>query len=351
MRFKGKPAPAQPHTTHRAHWWRGKRGAAIVALAVALGTGLGAVGADAVSSAPSSVQASPHLPGFTQGYVPVDGGTLHYVRGGSGPVLVLLHGWPETWYEWRNVMPDLARTHTVVAFDLPGLGNSSVPTDGGYDAAHTAVRIHQAVTELGYAKVSILSHDLGALVGYAYARDFPGDVSLLAVLETPLNGFGLESAYSLSWHFLFNQSPAPVPEDLINDKAHVRTYFDWLFSSAKHPNAIAQSTYIDAYANAAHRSAGFDYYRAFPANAADNQANASKKLTIPVLAMGAQFVFGPAVAASFSNVATDVHEVVAPDSGHWIPEENPQFLEQCADLFFGSGTTQPPAPDLAGCVP
>jgi pimeloyl-ACP methyl ester carboxylesterase len=263
-------------------------------------------------------------------------------------VLILLHGWPETWWSWHKVMPDLAHTHTVVAFDLPGLGQSSVPADG-YDAANTARQIHEAVNALGYHTVEILSHDLGALVAYPYARDFPGEVSRLAVLETPLNGFGLENAYSLSWHFLFNASAKPIPEKLINSQDDVRTYLGMIFDTAHHPDAIDRATYFSAYAGADHRSAGYDYYRAFATNAADNTANAGRKIGMPVLAMGAQYVFGPGVAQSFRQVATDVRQVVAPDSGHWIAEENPRFLIDCANLFFGAPGRQAP-PELAGCA-
>ncbi|MUN42526.1 alpha/beta fold hydrolase [Actinomadura litoris] len=290
------------------------------------------------------------LRGFRHGFVPVDGGSLHYVKGGQGPALVLLHGWPETWYEWHEVMPELAKTHTVIAFDLPGLGRSSIPTDRKYDLVTVAAKLHQGVTRLGYDNVAILGHDVGALVAYPYARNFPGGVSRMAVLEAPLNGFGLESAYGLSWHFQFNMTAAPVPEQLVNDRAHVSTYLGWLFAAAKYPKAIAQSTYIDAYSDAAHRSAGFDYYRAYPTNAADNKRLAEQKLTIPVLAMGAADVFGPAVGQSFGAVATDVRTVVAPDSGHWIPEENPAFLQQCSALFFGGADTKPTTPELAGCA-
>ncbi|MEV5573148.1 alpha/beta hydrolase [Spirillospora sp. NPDC052269] len=290
------------------------------------------------------------LPGFREGFVNVDGGSLHYVRGGSGPALVLLHGWPETWYEWHDVMPDLAKSHTVIAFDLPGLGASAVSTDGKYDTISVAAKVHQGVKALGYQSVALLAHDVGSLVAYPYARNFPGEVSRMAVLEAPLNGFGLENAYGLSWHFMFNMTANPVPEQLINDRAHTATYLTWLFSSAKHAGSIAQSTYIDAYADAAHRSAGFNYYRAYPTNATDNKRLAEQKLTIPVMAMGASDVFGPAVGQSFANVASDVRTVVAPDSGHWIPEENPAFLGQCAGLFFGPAGVPAPSSDLANCV-
>ncbi|OLT19154.1 alpha/beta hydrolase [Actinomadura sp. CNU-125] len=263
---------------------------------------------------------------------------------------MLLHGWPQTWWEWRKVMPALAENHTVVAFDLPGLGRSDIPS-GGYDTATTAARVHQGAEALGLGEVGILAHDLGSLVAYSYARDYPEDVSRLAALETPLNGFGLEEAYGLSWHFLFNQTAGPVPEDLIDGWRDVRTYLGWLYSSAKYPDAIAQRAYMAAYADDGRLSAGFEYYRAFPANAADNKAGAGEKLAMPVLAMGSESVFGPAVAQSFRQVATDVRQAVAPDTGHWIPEENPEFLKQCATLFFGPEPQEAPTGDLAPCAP
>jgi pimeloyl-ACP methyl ester carboxylesterase len=295
-------------------------------------------------------QASPRLSGFHAGMVPVSGGSLHYVIGGSGPVLVLLHGWPETWWEWHGVMPTLAQDHTVIAFDLPGLGQSTIPS-GGFDAATTADRIHQAVNALGFHQVGVLAHDLGVLVGYDYARDYPSEVTRLAVLDSTLNGFGLESAYTLSFHFLFNQQPSPTPENIINNTLAEQTYLNYMYSFAHNPAAIDRGVYYLAYADPANREAGYDYYRAFPQNAADNVAHATPKLTVPVLAMGGQYSFGPAVAASFGNVATDVHQVVAPGSGHYIPEEVPGFLSECADLFFSSSANPtPPSSDYAACV-
>jgi pimeloyl-ACP methyl ester carboxylesterase len=299
-----------------------------------------------VVSGPVQFDAASYNRTFHEGMVRVEGASLHYIKGGHGPALVLLHGWPETSWEWRKVMPALAKTHTVIAIDMPGLGKSSIPA-GGFDAAHTARRLHQAVQALGYNKVAILAHDTGTLVAYPYAKQFPNGVSRMAVLESPLNGFGLEQAYGLSFHFGLNGAPKPVPEKLI-DNSDVPTYLGWLFSSAHHPELIDQKAYFRAYSNPARRSAGYEYYRAFPQNAQYNQANAADKITLPVLAMGAEYVFGPAVAASFSAVATDVRQVVAPDSGHWIPEENPAFLIACAGYFFGDASVTPPA-ELASC--
>ena len=325
--------------------------AVVTLMALLFGT---AVSAGATPSTPAHSQASSvpiqALPGFQQGTVPVDGGTVHYVRGGSGPALVLLHGWPETWWAWHKVMPGLATEHTVIALDLPGLGSSSF-LSGGYDAASTARRVRQAVHELGFDRVVILAHDLGVLIAYDYARDFPAEVTRLAVLDSSLNGFGLEDVYVVSFHFLLNESPAPIPEHIINNQLAVRAYLGYIFNVEHVPGAVDRAVYYRAYADPAHREAGYDYFRAYPQNAADNLANAAKRLTMPVLAMGGEFGFGTAVAESFQQVANDVHEVVAPGSGHFIPEEAPGFLVDCASLFFGDSQGQTPPPGLAGCAP
>lgn len=286
---------------------------------------------------------------FVDGRVAVDGGTIHYVRGGSGPAIVLLHGWPETWWAWHKVMPELAVNHTVIAIDLPGLGESSVPASG-YDKATTAKRVRQAVNKLGFRQVTIMAHDVGVLVAYPYARDFPTEVTKLVVLESPLSGFGLESVYGVSFHFQFNMAPAPIPEQMV-DNDDVKVYLGMIFDFSLDHSTVDRDVYYRAYGDPAHRHAGYEYYRAYPADALDNQANAAaKQLPMPVLAMGAALVFGPGVAASFRQVATNVHEVVAPDTLHFIPEENPRFLLDCVNLFLGdTAPSSGASPALANC--
>lgn len=322
---------------------------ALVALVVTLLVTAAGAGAGAVR--PDAVGTSALPPGFTEGKVNIAGGQLHYVRGGSGPVMVLLHGWPQIWWQWRLVMPQLAATHTVIAFDLPGLGTSSVP-GGGYDKATTASRIREAVHRLGFQQIELVGHDVGTLVAYPYARDFPTEVTRLAVLEAPLSGFGLEDLYGLSWHFRFNMSPAPIPETIMDD-ADVSTYLGQIYDFSFNGAGIDRDAYYRAYSSASRRTAGYNYYRAFEFDAVDNQANAAaKRLSIPVLAMGGQYSFGTGVADSFRNVASDVRPVVAPDSGHFIPEENPQFLADCVTIFLGHDgqVPDPSRPELAGCA-
>jgi pimeloyl-ACP methyl ester carboxylesterase len=301
-----------------------------------------------------AMPASPALAGFQQGFVAISDSAIHYVIGGHGPVIVLLHGWPMTWWEWSTVMPSLAKQHTVVAFDLPGLGDSTVPASGGYSAVDTAQRLHQAITALGFGSISILSHDLGVNVAYAYAQLYRDSVARLAVLDSLLNGFGLENVYGFSFHFKLNMAASPVPEGIVNNRQAERAYLNYMYTFAANPAAITDQDkriWYAAYASPANREAGYNYYRAFPDNQTYNLANATPKLAMPVLAMGGEHSFGTAVATSFENVATDVRAVVAPGSGHYIPEEDPGFLAECANLFFSSDP-HPHAPDgFAACLP
>ena len=320
---------------------------AFVALATVFGMTAGA-GASATPKEPAEGPAR-FAPGFRHGKVAVEGGAVHYVIGGSGPAVVLLHGWPQTWLMWRKLMPDLARDHTVIAVDLPGLGDSSVPARG-YDKVTTAQRVREAVRRLGFDQVSIIGHDLGVLVAYPWARDYPGEVTRLVMIETPLSGFGLEELYGVSWHFRFNMSPAPIPERIM-DNDDVSTYLGMIFDFSYRRDAVEREPYYRAYADPARRTAGYEYYRAFAADAENNTANAAKRLPMPVLGVGGQYSFGPGVADSFRQVADDVRTVVAPDSGHFVPEENPRFMADCASLFLGARTGTAPRPELTSCAP
>ena len=363
-----RSAAAVAGLLRKANLARGWRRYAIGGLVVALGVSvtLAAVGAQPAQAAhglPAQTTSSnsgvcvpppsPTLAGFQQGMVAIPGDSLHYVIGGSGPVLVLLHGWPMTWWEWHLVMPTLAKSHTVIAFDLPGLGNSAVPTSGGYTTADTAVRLHEAVAALGFGDISILAHDLGVNVGYAYARLYPAQVQRLMVLDSELNGFGLEAAYGFSFHFLLNMQPPPTPEDIINNHEAEVAYLNYLYSFANKAAAITpqdKDIWYGAYSCPANREAGYNYYRAFPANETWDLATAKPKLTIPVAAVGGQDSFGSGVAQSFENVDTDVHTIIAPDSGHYVPDEDPGFTAECATLFFSQNPYQTAPKGYAACL-
>jgi len=299
---------------------------------------------------------SPTLAGFSQGFVSVPGdSSIHYVIGGTGPVLVLIHGWPITWWEFSTIMPTLAQNYTVIAFDLPGLGNSA-PSNIGYTDADVATLLHEAVGALGYGSqsISILGHDSGGNIAYAYARLFPGSVSREMVLETALSGYGLESLYSASFHFLLNMQPSSVTEGIVNNVASSDAYLDYMYSFVQKPGAITEQDkqIWDAdYACPATREAGYNYYRAFPADATWDTSTNTSKLTVEMGAMGGQDSFGDFVAQSFENVDSNVHTIIAPDSGHYIAEEDPVFLAECATLFFSSSPPATAPAGYASCMP
>lgn len=346
-------------------WRRYVTGALVVVLgAFGIFAGVSAQQAHAVHQAPAGLSTwndgcevpdSPQLSGFRQGQVSIPGDSLHYVVGGRGPVILLIHGWPMTWWEWHTVMPSLAQTHTVLAFDLPGLGNSTTPTDGGYTVADAAKRLNEGVTALGYSNVSIMAHDLGVGIGYAYARLYTSSVQRLLVMESELNGFGLESIFGFSFHFGLNMSASPTPENIINNRTAEVAYLNYLYDFADNPADITtqdRAAWYGAYSCPAEREAGYNYYRAMAADATwDTQTNTSK-LTIPVVGMGAADSFGTATATSMTNVDSDVNTVVVPNSGHYIPEENTPFLNECASLFFYTSPTPPTAPPgFESCLP
>jgi pimeloyl-ACP methyl ester carboxylesterase len=300
--------------------------------------------------------ASPKLAGFRQGMVAVSGDSaIHYVIGGSGPVLVLIHGWPITWWEFHTVMPSLSKSFTVIAFDLPGLGNSA-PSTKGYDDADIATILHEAIGALGYGSqgISLLGHDLGSNVAYAWARLYPAQVTREMVLDTALNGYGEESLTGASFHFLFNQQPPAVTDGIINNVRSSDAYLNFLYSFASKPNAITEQDrdlWDGDYACQANREAGYNYYRAFPQDATFDTTTNTSKLTLEIAAMGGENSFGDFTAQSFGNVASNVHAIIAPGSGHYIADEDPVFLSTCATLFF---SPNPPAQAPTGyesCLP
>lgn len=342
-------------------WRRYAAGSLVVALATA-----GTVTAVTAQSAEAAhVQGgagactppqSPYLAGFTQGNVAVPGDSLHYVIGGKGPTLVLLPGWPLTWWEFYTIMPTLAKSHTVIAFDLPGLGNSTFPTSGGFTTADAAVRIEEAVHALGYGKtqVSLLGHDLGSNIAYSYARLYPKQVHRVMVLESALNGYGLESLYGDAFHFLLNMQPPPTPEDIINNTEASDAYLNYEYAFAAKPGAITtqdRDIWYAAYACPQNREAGYDYYRAFPQNATWDTKTDKTKLTVLMGAMGGSDSFGNFVAQSFGNVDKDVHTIIAPGSGHYIAEEDPGFLAECSSLFFSQDPPAKAPTGYASCLP
>ena len=277
-------------------------------------------------------------PEFTHGFADLGEAAIHYVLAGaepqSAPPVVLLHGWPETWFAWRHVMPLLAGHHPVVAPDLRGLGDSSRPA-GGYDKRTVAGDILRLLTDhLGLERWHIAGHDWGGPTGFALAARQPDAALSLAVIDAtiPGDGGGDFSQAGRRWHHAFHRTPG-LPEALVGGRE--RTYFGWFYRAyAARPGAIdaaAQAEYLRTYSDPAALRAGFAYYRSLPQDMADNAAllAAGFRLPMPVLAIGGGRTdsFGRAgeVEASMRRAARDVRGLVAEDSGHFVPEEAPAF--------------------------
>jgi pimeloyl-ACP methyl ester carboxylesterase len=280
---------------------------------------------------------------FTHHTATVNGIQMHYVIGGHGDPVVLLHGWPETWYAWRHVMPDLAKNYTVIVPDLRGLGDSSKPTTG-YDGKTVAEDIHQLVTQLGFKTIFLIGHDIGTQIAYSYAAAHPTEVKKLAVMELTIPGFVPPGRMPIWWG-IFHQVP-DVPEALVQGKEMM--YLSWFFSGLTYnPSAITKADideYVSHYSSPGGLRAGFEYYRAFPQDAIQNQNYSKTKLTMPVLALGGSFipVLGgnitmPSIIYGMKILAQNVTGITVPNSGHFIPEEQPQFLSDQLLKFFGNG--------------
>lgn len=282
---------------------------------------------DSIVTAPAPLPA-----GFTEDTAQVNGVAIHYVRGGTGEPLVLLHGWPQTWYCWRGIMPQLAAHYTVLAVDLRGAGGSAKPTPAaGYDAGTKAEDLHQLVQHLGLGPIRLVGHDIGMMVAYAYAAAHPADVPRLVLLDALLPG--IEPIWSKfladprSWLFSFHQTPQ-LPEMLTAGKE--REYLSFAYTGFAHrkeaitPAAITE--YTRAYSAPGAMSAGFEWYRAFATNAEQNHANAATKLTMPVLALGGDHGMGPFILPMVEAVAENVQGGSVPNCGHWLAEEAPDYL-------------------------
>lgn len=265
---------------------------------------------------------------------------LHYVIGGEGNPIVLLAGFPETWYAWRFVMPALAQHYTVIAADLPGQGDSDKP-DSGYDTSALAENIHGLVARLGFKRIFLAAHDIGAWVAYPYAVLYPDEVRRLVLLDASIPGVTLKDGLPLSqeswksWHFLFHQI-ADLPEVLITGRE--REYLSWfLHRKAACPTVFSEADideYLRHYSAPGGLRAGLAYYRMLFKDIAQNQEYAKTKLQMPVLAFGGEQGSAPHILQAMQALAQNVRGGVVPDCGHYIPEECPSYLTQQLLSFF-----------------
>jgi pimeloyl-ACP methyl ester carboxylesterase len=278
-------------------------------------------------------------PGFSVRSIAVDGGTVSATVGGSGPPVVLLHGYAETSRMWKPLAIALAPRFTVIAPDLPGIGDSSVPASGA-DMKTSAERVHAAVRTISDQKVQVVGHDIGLMVAYAYAAMYPQEVEKLALMDAFIPGVsGWEGVYNnpAIWHFRFY---GPTPEALV--KGRERTYFEhfWNDFAADKNRSIPEAerrAYALAYARPGRMAAGFAYFASFPKTAVDFAELAKTRLAMPVLSIGGDKSLGEALGAQARIVAPNATVVVLKDTGHWIMEERPQETMAALRRFLEGG--------------
>jgi pimeloyl-ACP methyl ester carboxylesterase len=266
----------------------------------------------------------------------IDGVNLHYLTAGHGTPVILLHGYAETSRMWRPIIPALATRFTVIAPDLPGIGDSDIPADG-LDMKSAAVRIHNLAKSLGVQKAEVVGHDIGLMVAYAYAAQFPADVTKLVLMDAFLPGVeGWEPIYDSPdiWHFRFN---GPTPEALVQGRE--RTYFAYFWNdlAADKTHSIPQAdreAYITAYSRPGRMHAGWAYFVSFLQAAKDFSQLSQTKLTIPVLTIGGDKSLGEALGQQAKLVATDVTVVVLKNTGHWVLEEQPKETTEALEKFL-----------------
>jgi len=251
---------------------------------------------------------------------------LHYLAAGHGPTLILLHGYTQTSRMWRPIIPPLAEKFTVIAPDLPGIGDSAIPKDG-LDMKTAAIRIHGLAKSLGIEKARVVGHDIGLMVAYAYAAQFPAETEKLVLMDAFLPGVaGWETVYNNPgiWHFRFN---GPTPEALVRGRE--RVYFEhfWNDFAADQKQSLSKAdrtAYTAAYARRGRMRAGWAYFVSFGQAARDFAQLSQTKLSMPALAIGGDKANGELLGQQMRVVASDATVVVLKNTGHWVLEENPQ---------------------------
>lgn len=299
------------------------------------------------TDAPGSVSRAPQLPaGFTDTFTSylVDTGRvrLHAVVGGDGPPLLLVPGWPQNWFAWRQLMPALARRFTVVAADPRGVNLSDRAT-GGYDAGNLAADLVALMEALGHSRFAMIGHDLGMSIGYALAADHPERLARLAVAEATIPGispfpppWGPAHVNDMLWHFSFNRLK-DLNETLVRGREDV--LFGWQFATKASTPAAVPGYAVNYYVEAITRDpealhCNFEYYRAIDQTAEQNIRRQDRRLQLPVLAIGGADGLGEAVAATMRLVADDVTPVVLEHCGHYVADEAAEGMLEALEPFL-----------------
>lgn len=313
------------------------RGAVLVSMIVLQGCTAG--GARSARE-PASAQQLPPPPGFTAHERDVNGTRLHYLIGGHGSPVVLLHGFAQTGHMWEPLMPRLAEHHTVVVPDLRGAGDSAKPADG-YDKKTMAVDIHELMKALGLPPAAVVGHDIGLMVAYAYAAQFPQDTSRVVLMDAFLPGIGnWKDMWLLRdlWHFHFY---GETPLKLVSGRE--RTYLEhfWNDFAADRAHSVSEADrqlYAAKYAQPGGVQAGFEWFRNFEQDAADFAALGKVHLKMPVLVLSGETSGGTFLIDQVRLVADDVHGQVVQGSGHWLMDEAPEVVVPAIVEFVGDAS-------------
>ena len=255
----------------------------------------------------------------------IDNVQLHFLTAGHGPVVILLHGFAETSRMWQPIIPLLAEKFTVIAPDLPGIGDSSIPEK--IDMLSAARQIHELVRSLKIEKARVVGHDIGLMVAYAYAAQFPNETEKLAVMDAFLPGVpGWQAIYNAPniWHFRFN---GEYPEALVKGRERIYFEYFWNVFAANKTRSIPEAdrkAYTKAYSKAGRMRAAWAYFASWPQLSKDFSQLSQTRLTMPVLSIGGEKSLGNELAAQMKLVADNVTVVVLPNTGHWILEERPK---------------------------
>ena len=268
----------------------------------------------------ANASAAPAPDAIASKFATVDGLKLHYLTAGHGPTVILLHGYAETSRMWRPLIPMLASKFTVIAPDLPGIGDSDIPKQG-LDMKNAATTIHALAKSLGVEKARVVGHDIGLMVAYAYAAQFPGETEKLVLMDAFLPGVaGWEAVYNNPsiWHFRFN---GPTPEALVSGRE--RIYFEhyWNDFAADRNHSIPETervAYTAAYSRPGRMRAGWAYFVSFPQAAQDFAQLARNKLSMPVLSIGGEKANGEMLGQQTKLVASNAQVIVLKNTGHWL---------------------------------
>jgi len=287
-------------------------------------------------SVPANAQELDYPKDFRARQIATNGTTLHVRVGGSGPAVVLLHGYGETGDMWVPLAKDLVRDHIVIVPDLRGMGLSAKPT-GGYDKKTQGVDVAGVLDALKIERAALVTHDIGNMVGYAFAAQFRNRVTRFVLIDAPLPGVGpwediLKNP--LLWHFRFG---GPDMERLVagRERIYLDRFWNEFSASPARFSEAARRHYARLYARPGAMHAGFAQFAAFDQDAIDNKALlAAGKLDMPVLALGGEKSFGLTMAEVMRFAASKVEAGVVPDSGHWIMEENPKATVALVGAFL-----------------